>query len=139
MIFEKEYSHCKSNQKIIVSSENGKIHTAKNNNGCIVYHYHIDGEIVKRTDSKQRCDYALENETTHKLYLIELKGTHVLKAIEQIESTISLFNDEFSGYIICPRIIYKSNSHSVNTSKQRKFKSKYKEAIIKEKIYTEEI
>lgn len=139
MIFDEKYSHCKLNQKIIVSSEHGKIHKAKNGNCCIVYHYHIDGEIVKSTDSKQRCDYALENETTHKLYLIELKGTHVLKAIEQIESTISLFKDEFSSYIICSRIICKSNSPKIYTSKQRKFKSKYKETIIKENTFEEKI
>nr|WP_295228234.1 hypothetical protein [Ruminococcus sp.] len=69
----------------------------------------------------------LEDETMRKAFLIELKGTQLLHALEQIESTVNIFKPVFQegGYQILPRIVYHNNTHDIHSSVFRKFKSKY--------------
>ena len=132
-------SICQINQKIIVSSENKKTHTANNVEGCNVFQYKIDGDIIPTTSPEVRCDYLVENETKQTAYLIELKGTNLLHAVEQIEATINKYSVQLRSYAIKPRIIYRANTHAVQQSKVSKFKIKYKDCIIKTECFSENI
>ena len=123
MIFPSK-SKCIIHQRCIVSKENHREHRAINVDGDRVFHYKIDGDIVPKSDPHARCDYLIEDETKNRLYLIELKGTDVKRAVEQIEATIDLFADKFQG-IFYPRIIHRSNTHAIASSKVNKFKRKY--------------
>lgn len=139
MIFDKSKTICSINQKLIVSEEQKKKHVANNNDYNNVYHFKIDGDILPEGTSPQRCDFLLENETKHKAYLIELKGKNLNHAIEQIESTIKIFKGKFDSYEILPRIVYKSNTHAVHSSKVNSFKMKYPKSIIRTIVIEENI
>lgn len=70
----------------------------------------------------------IEDKTNNRVFLIELKGTDLSKAIEQIDATVVMFKVLIKNYEKNPRIVYKSNTHKVHNSAVRnfkKFKSKY--------------
>lgn len=125
MLFAKEKSLCGIKQKIIVSAAHGKEHRALNQDGDDVFQFKIDGDIIPSSSREQRCDYLLENQTKTTAYLIELKGSDVNHAVDQIRATIDKFRRILSGYKICPRIVYKNNSHVVYSSKVRLLKKDY--------------
>ncbi|MDY4978633.1 MAG: hypothetical protein SO070_07200 [Ruminococcus bromii] len=127
MLFKNHKSYCSENAAQIVCTENKKTYKAINKNSHIVFQYKIDGDVIPSSDSRKRCDYLLEDETMRKAFLIELKGTQLLHALEQIESTVNIFKPVFQegGYQILPRIVYHNNTHDIHSSVFRKFKSKY--------------
>ena len=139
MIFDECKSHCSKKQSIIVSEENKMKHIANNINCDTVYQFKIDGEIIPPKSPIKRCDFLLENETKKVVYLIELKGTNVDRAVDQIESTVSIFRDKLSAYKISPRIIYKSNTHRIYSTKVRNFKKTYLDSIFKTTVFEESI
>lgn len=139
MILKEEKSICKINQKIIVSEENKRKHIANNIDENRVFQFRIDGDIIPKSTSMKRCDYLVKNEEKKDLYFIELKGTDVKKAIDQITDTIDYLKNEINGYSILPRIIYRPNSHGVHDTKVREFQRKYPRSIIATNIYEEEI
>ena len=77
-------SLCQEQQAIIVSSEQGRQHRAINSDRCFVTHYQIDGAVIR---TGLRCDYLLINEDKSDAYLIELKGTDIVHAVDQLEAT----------------------------------------------------
>lgn len=117
MLFPTVRSRCQINQTTIVSTENKLEHRAINQDKDTVYHYKIDGDVIDAHDSCIRCDYLLENETKHHVYLIELKGSDVEHAANQIISTINMFKNELECYTIFPRIVYRSVTHKMLGSK----------------------
>lgn len=141
MLFNGVSSHCDLKCAIIASKENGKIHRAFNTDRNTVYQYKIDGEVISKNDPQKRCDYLVENEDKKTAYIIELKGTDLSHAIEQIEATIQLFSRLFNqnNYTIYPRIVFGSNTHAVNDTRYRKFLKKYPQAKIRSTLIEEPI
>ena len=141
MLFKDVPSHCDLKCSKIVSREKGKTHRALNNDRNTVYQYIIDGEVILKSDPQKRCDYLVENEDKKAAYLIELKGTDLQHALEQIEATIQLFSRKFkeNSYNFYPRIVYGSNTHAVNDSRYRNFMKKYPQSKIKTTIIEEVI
>lgn len=141
MFFKDVTSMCETKCPIIVSKEKSKIHRALNNDRNTVYQYKIDGDVIRTTDAKKKCDYLVENEDKKTIYLIELKGTDLPHAFEQIEATIQFFASKFreNGYTIYPRIVYGSNTHAVNDSHYRKFIKKYPQSKLKTQFMEEVI
>lgn len=95
--------HFCDNRSEAVCKENGKIYRLINTDRKHkILSIHIDGGVIvtdKDTPpNTSKCDYVYlfdtENETTVAV-LIELKGTDITKAIEQIKNTLSLFPDTF--------------------------------------------
>ena len=141
MLFNDVSSHCDLKCAIIVSKENGKTHRALNNDRNTVYQFKIDGEVISKNDPQKRCDYLVENEDKKTAYIIELKGTDLPRALEQIEATIQLFSRKFTqnNYTIYPRIVFGSNTHAVNDTRYRNFLKKYPQAKIRATIIEESI
>ena len=81
MLFENK-SLCGKHAKEIVCSENNKVFKAYNRQNHIVYKFKIDGDVLTSSDSRNRCDYLVEDETKKRAYLIELKGTQLLHALD---------------------------------------------------------
>ena len=121
----KNKSRCNKNANEIVCSENKKSYRAFNRQRHIVYLYLIDGDIISSSDSCNRCDYLLEDETKQRAYFIELKGSQLLHALDQIDSTIVQFRSILGDYAVFPRIVYHGNTHDIHSSAFRKFKAKY--------------
>lgn len=93
-------SLCGTNDKQIVSRDKGnpQYHKATNTAKAHVTHYQIDGVVIKSGD---RCDYLLMNEDKKVAYLIELKGSDLVKAAKQIESTENALRQALAGYSFC--------------------------------------
>lgn len=70
---------------------------------------HVDGGLIKHT--QERCDYIVYWEQSDEKYVfyIELKGSDIAKAINQLISTITLTTEKFSQFdhkncvIVCSR------------------------------------
>lgn len=91
-------SLCQEQQAMIVSSEQGRQHRAINSDRCFVTRYQIDGAAIQTGLS---CDYLLINKDKSAAYLVELKGTDIEHAVDQLETT--------------------SRTHALNGSKFKKF------------------
>lgn len=139
MILDESKSICEKHQKIIVSEENKRKHVANNDDENLVHQFKIDGGIVPASSSMSRCDYLVINLEKKNAYPIELKGTDVKHAVDQIRSTITYLGSELSSYTILPRIIYKPNTHGIRDSKVRSFIMDYPRCVLKTNTYEEKI
>ncbi len=102
MLRKEEYSG-DIHKKLIVSSENGRRHIAENPSGNYeVRHYHLDGEILHNTLC---CDYLLINDSRLKAYYIELKGSDLAHAVDQVIAGERQCKDSLQGYESYYRII----------------------------------
>lgn len=137
MLF-KGKSICAIDKDPVISAEKGNSHILKNPDRIHVYQYHIDGEIINDSIGK-RCDYIVEAETSAKAtaYLIELKGSDIRGAGEQIENTISRI-PALNDYIIKCRIVAnKARTHEIESTEIKRFKRKYKDTLIRTKKFEE--
>lgn len=121
-MLEKFTSLCESRQKIIVSRDEKSScqHRANNKEENLVRHYRIDGCVVTSKNVK-KCDFLLLNDEKKNAYLIELKGTNIMRAIEQLESTERMLENDLQRYQIYYRIVYRSNTHAIRTLDYTKF------------------
>lgn len=114
-------SLCEDHQKKIVSRDYGtkRKHIANNPNGAsFVTQYNIDGTVIR---TGKRCDYLVLNEDKKDAYLIELKGSDVEKAAEQLIETEKVLSDQLKSYakhyrIVCTRC----RTHAINSTKYKK-------------------
>lgn len=122
------------------SSENRCTHIGMNKNACDVRQFRVDGDVYSKTDTASRCDYLLLNDSKTNAYFIELKGSDIKKAIQQIESTIVDILPSIRNYTVYPRIIYHSGSHSIQDNAVIFWKNKYRgRAVIKQTQYTDNL
>lgn len=138
MIFNNK-SKCTLHQKVVVCEECHKKYIANNIERDEVYKYKIDGDVLSPSTSQPRCDFLVENATKGNAYLIELKGTDITHAVEQIEATICLFSAQLGDYTILPRIVYRRNTHGIRSSKVNAFKRKYPKTKIQTNVIEENI
>ena len=122
-------SSCHKNQKKIISQESGNRHVVDNPHQIDVYQYHVDGDILPKDDtSGERCDYIVESSKQSKpiAFIIELKGSNLLKAMQQIDATVKRFGEKLSKYVIFPRLVcHRILSHDVLDARFMKFIEKY--------------
>ena len=90
-------SLCSKYAMQIVSKDKGnpQYHRAKNK---------IDGNVIK---AGSRCDYLLLNEESRMAYLIELKGSDLVKAAEDILCNFSARIKRFTVFVVCGIILDK--------------------------------
>lgn len=115
-------SLCEKRQKVIVSKDRHAKpeHRGINRDECTVRHYRIDGDVIA-SKAVKKCDYLLLNDDKYQAYLIELKGTSLLDAIEQLENTEQILKQDLSGFEKNFRIVYRSNTHAVHSIDYNKF------------------
>lgn len=138
MLFEGK-SICEPKQRKIVSSEHKNKHVLENPNRLDVYQYHIDGGIIPVGTQERRCDYLVEVIVPKKtsIYLVELKGSDIKKALLQIEAVICKYS-LIQSYTVYPRIIAnKVTTHKIKDSCIRQFQKNYPNTIITEKEYVD--
>ena len=99
-------------------------------------YYKIDGVVITK---KERCDYLLINEETHTAYLIELKGSDLVKAARQLEITENHLHRELFGYQVRYRIVAnKCKTQEIRTSEYRKYQIRWKGRLIQRTGFIEE-
>lgn len=131
-------SLCNRNAIQIVSKDRGNFqyHKAFNRNGVFVTHYKIDGTVIT---TESRCDFLLMNEDAKTAYLIELKGSDLVKAAEQLEATEKALQNELSGYSLFYRIVAnKCRTQEIHSSAYRKYQLRWKERLIQKTGFIEE-
>lgn len=131
-------SLCNKHAARIVSKDEGNPQYHKGNNigKAYVTHYKIDGVVITK---KERCDYLLINEETHTAYLIELKGSDLVKAARQLEITENHLHRELFGYQVRYRIVAdKCKTQEIRTSEYRKYQTRWKGRLIQRTGFIEE-
>lgn len=138
-------SLCDKRQKRIVSKEKRSSHTAVNENRQLVRQYLIDGDVIKDKNAI-KCDYLVLNDEKKTAYFIELKGSKVVHAIEQIEETAKRLRLCLPGYQFYYRIVISGScTHNVNGAAYLRWKNKYRSlqgnpvAYLARDRYTEKI
>jgi hypothetical protein len=87
--------------------------------------YKVDGCLIN--DNGSKCDFLLLNCTKQTSYFIELKGSDLIKAIEQIDRSIDVLHKDFSSYSIEARIVLtRVNTTDLKSSKLIRLESKLK-------------
>lgn len=114
-------------QSRFVSEENGRKHIGENPNGLKCRRYKVDGNILTAQDGK-KCDFLLVNDDGKDAYFIELKGSEIDAAPEQLKAAIAALKDSLTGYYFFQRIICsKAGTHKIHSSTIIKWKQKYNE------------
>ena len=105
-------SLCTKNQKEIVCRDKKSQveYRAENKSGQRVSQYQVDGQIITEGI---RCDFLLCNEDGKDAYYIELKGSDVLHAKEQLLATQRQLRTNIPDYRSFYRIVYRTGTHSV--------------------------
>lgn len=123
-------STCSRDATQIVSRDKGnpQYHKGLNSGRVYVTHYKIDGVVIKSGD---RCDYLLMNEATRVAYLIELKGSDLVKAVKQLEATEKKLVQQLCGYSLCYRIVAnKCKTQEIHSSEYRKYQLRWKKRLL---------
>lgn len=77
-----------NNNKLISIDENRRVLKIKNSSACYINKVKIDDCYIK---VGKRCDYLFEiinGSTIEKVFYVELKGSDIIHAIEQLKATI---------------------------------------------------
>jgi len=122
-----------------VSSENGCKHIGRNISRHEIRQFKIDGEVIAKNADTARCDYLLLNDEAKRAYYIELKGSDLERAIQQIESTVQMFQPSLPDYTTYRRIIYFSGTTDIKGSAVQRWKAKHHTAVIRRRLYSEAI
>lgn len=115
-------SLCGERQPIIVSRDRGQSreHRAQNPGGRRVSHYQIDGVVIR--DSALHCDFLLMNDEKADAYLIELKGSDIEHALEQLEATARRLQSELRGYTVKYRLVHsRAKTQAIHSNAIKKF------------------
>ena len=112
--------------KEFTSSENHCTHVGQNKDLSCVRQFKIDGKVISSTSSEWRCDYLLLNDDKQVAYYIELKGSDIDHAIDQIEHAIEMIHPSIKKYTVQRRIVYRTGSHAIHNSKVIAWKCKHK-------------
>ncbi len=108
----------------IVCKENGRSFTLINNSKYYIYKIHVDGKLIKFGN---KCDYAIDaskNDSSEKIFLIELKGSDLSHACKQIHETYDYFKQNYQTNKYLFRIIVsklkKPELHSIEYKKLKR-------------------
>lgn len=116
-------SLCEKRQKEIVSRDRGSPceHRAANSGGNLVRQYKIDGVVIK---DGIKCDFLLLNDEKKTAYYIELKGSDILKAIQQVEETARRLGRQLLNYTQLYRIVYRTGTLDLHSGKVTEWKAR---------------
>jgi hypothetical protein len=87
--------------------------------------YRIDGGLIADGDAK--CDYLLLNCDKRKSFFIEIKGSDLIHAVEQIDRSIDLLKSSMLDFSIFARIVLtRVNTTDLKNTKYLKLEKKVK-------------
>lgn len=111
----------------------------QNENAKLVSKYIVDDCLLRQKQRDEKCDYLFTIVDLRTAYFIECKGSDVLKAVKQIQSSINILTENLAGYTLKGRIIpTRVYSPDLGTQAYRKLRERLKgNLIVKNKILTE--
>lgn len=139
-------SECNKHQKMIVCIDSGnpQKYIAQNVNSNVVYKYRIDGDVIT---NGARCDYLVINSSKAHLYYIELKGSDLNYALEQLVTSernvrIRFYKDIGKCKLVSFRVVFnRTPATSLYSNDVKRFKKKYCNIDLKykSKVFEEKI
>lgn len=138
MPLENFESLCNKHAAQIVSKDkrNPQYHKGNNSEMAYVTHYRIDGIVIREGI---RCDFLLINEDRKVAYLIELKGSDLERAAEQLKATEDKLKRELSGYSLRYRIVAKKcRTQAITSTTYKKYQLQWKGKLIQKTGFIEE-
>ena len=129
MPLDGQVSLCDERQSIVVSRDSGarREHKAVNSSRCKVSQYKIDGGVIR--DISIRCDFLVMNDDKQDAYLIELKGSDIEHALDQLEATARRLQRELCAYQIKYRIVCsRAKTQAIRSIKYKKFCKQHNKA-----------
>lgn len=94
-------TECNHNARIVVSERRSSFQIS-NPTGKLVCKTKIDGCYLQ---GQKSCDYLIVDCSDKKAYFVELKGSHVLHAFDQIQRTMSHLRRDLVGYCCFARVV----------------------------------
>lgn len=94
-----------SNKKIIVAKGPKTEYRIINENEKVINKYIVDDCLLKTKQREEKCDYLILINQIKDAYFVECKGSDVIKAVSQLESSIDSLNNKIAGYVLKGRII----------------------------------
>jgi hypothetical protein len=125
--YESCFEFAEENKKIVVCKDvkSSTKYIYQNDSLDILSKYKVDGCLIDDEDSK--CDFLLLNCTKEISYFLELKGSDLIKAVEQIDRSINLLHKDFKGYSVEARIVLtRVNTTDLKSSKLIRLESRLK-------------
>jgi hypothetical protein len=98
-----ECSEC-DNRTSVIASENKKKYILQNPNSKRVCKIKVDG-CYNLNNNQEKCDYLILDCDGNAAYFIELKGANFLKAIDQIDASITRKQNKLEEFNINARIV----------------------------------
>ncbi|KAA6341228.1 hypothetical protein EZS27_010973 [termite gut metagenome] len=87
--------------------------------------YRVDGGLI--TDNGAKCDYLLLNFNKLKSFFIEIKGSDLIRAVEQIDRSIDVLKNSISNFSVFARIVLtRVNTTDLRDTKYLKLEKKVK-------------
>jgi hypothetical protein len=127
-IFNTHFEFQHEQHPIVVCKDKGNGKTRyiyENRSNDFLSKYRIDGGLIADGDSK--CDFLLLNCNKRHSYFIELKGSDIIHAIEQIDRSIDLLSPRLADSMIFARIVLtRVNTHELKNPKYLRLEKKVK-------------
>lgn len=120
-------TECSSNP-IITAAEKKSKYTLNNPQRWEVCKISVDGCVID-SNLEYKCDYLfLSCQDTSKAFFVELKGSDLIHAIDQVDKSIDRLLVNLGGYAINARIVLtRVQSPDIRTPKYKKFHQKIKQ------------
>ncbi len=100
---QNKHSQC-NNNRVVVAEENRMKYILENNNRKEICKIKVDDGYIQNETIK-KCDYLFLNCQDNIALFIELKGSDLFKAINQINTSIDYFIDNLTDFSINARIV----------------------------------
>jgi len=106
----------------VISMKEGKVrYIAHNPHRKHLSHFRVDGCLIREG---RKCDEMIVDANDDVCYLIELKGTDLKSAIEQINASLDHFSIKFGNIKFKGRIVVTRNSPAIRDNKEKKLRDR---------------
>ena len=100
---------------------------------------HRAGQHSVFTSAENRCTHVGKNKNRHMIRQFKVDG-EVVKAIEQIETTVAMIAPSIPEYAVLRRIVFRTGTHGIQTRPVLSWKRKHgNTVVIKERLLEETI
>jgi hypothetical protein len=123
-VFNHDFEFQHERRSVVSCSDRGSvIYRYHNESSDFLSEYQVDGGLIN--DSNAKCDFLLLNCNKKYSFFIELKGSDISRAIDQIDRSIDVLKDNLSGFSIFGRIVLtRVNTPNLDKLKIKKLERK---------------
>lgn len=140
--YKKCFEFIKQKNKVVTCSDKkpSTKYIYTNNSLDELSKYIVDGCLID--DDGAKCDFLLLNCNKEISYFIELKGSDLIRAVEQIDRSIDILHKDFKSFSVEARIVLtRVNTTDLKSAKLIRLESKLRKLngkLIKKSILLEE-